>query len=106
MTPDLPPPFGIAWFRFALGFAVGAVLGSFGTMLAYRVPRRLSIVWPGSHCPSCRTPLTIADLVPLLSFIAHRGKCAHCGARIGMRYFYIELACAVAGGIIALIARP
>ncbi|MDD3372003.1 MAG: prepilin peptidase, partial [Alphaproteobacteria bacterium] len=41
--------------RFAFGFVLGAVFGSFGTMLAYRLPRGLSIVRPRSHCTSCGT---------------------------------------------------
>jgi leader peptidase (prepilin peptidase)/N-methyltransferase len=87
------------WFRFALGFIVGAALGSFGTMLAYRLPRRLSIVAPRSHCPSCQTPLGVKDLVPLASWLATRGRCRHCGAKIGAQYLKIELATSLIGGV-------
>lgn len=77
--------------KLLLGISLGAILGSFITMLAYRVPRRLSIVQPGSFCPSCRTPLQPRDLVPLASYLAYGGRCRMCRAPIGLRYFFIEL---------------
>ncbi len=104
MITDIPPPFDAAWFRFALGFVVGSILGSFATMLAYRLPRRLSIVFPRSRCTSCGTVLGVRDLVPLLSWLSTRGRCRHCSAEIGVRYLVIEivtsLACAIASVII------
>jgi prepilin signal peptidase PulO-like enzyme (type II secretory pathway) len=103
MMSDIPPPFDLAWFRFAVGFIVGAIVGSFGTMLAYRLPRRLSIVAPRSHCPSCKTPLGVSDLVPMLSWLLGGGRCRHCGAKIGMRYLWIELGCSLACGIMAVL---
>lgn len=103
---DLPPPFDAAWFRFILGFIVGAALGSFGTMLAYRLPRRLSIILPRSHCPSCGTTLQARDLVPLLSWLSTGGRCRHCHAKIGTQYLWIELAVSVVcGGIAVLLGR-
>jgi leader peptidase (prepilin peptidase) / N-methyltransferase len=79
------------------GFLTGAILGSFATMLSYRLPRRLSILWPGSHCPACKTPLQPRDLVPLVSFAAQRGKCRYCGIFIGWHYVTIESMMALAG---------
>jgi prepilin signal peptidase PulO-like enzyme (type II secretory pathway) len=73
------------------GFFAGAVMGSFITMLSYRLPRGLSIVGPRSFCPFCRKTLRIRDLVPLFSYAASRGRCGQCGAAIGPRYFLIEL---------------
>jgi len=88
------------WFRLLTGLLVGLALGSFVTMLSYRAPRNLSIVSPPSHCPKCHTPLKIRDLVPVLSWLIERGKCRHCGAKVGARYVLIELmttaACLVA----------
>jgi leader peptidase (prepilin peptidase) / N-methyltransferase len=84
-------------YRLIAGLITGAILGSFATMLSYRLPRRLSIVWPGSHCPACKTRLRPRDLVPLVSFAAQRGKCRHCGIFIGWRYFAIEAVLALAG---------
>ncbi|MBU6476255.1 MAG: A24 family peptidase, partial [Alphaproteobacteria bacterium] len=72
---------------------LGLVLGSFATALSYRLPQNISIVTKArSQCPSCRHALGAADLVPLFSWIFLKGKCRHCGARIGLRYPLIELA--------------
>jgi leader peptidase (prepilin peptidase)/N-methyltransferase len=79
------------WFRLLSGLLVGLALGSFTTMLSYRAPRNISIIAPPSHCPKCRTPLKIRDLVPVLSFLIERGKCRHCGTKMGVRYIVIEL---------------
>ncbi len=100
---DLPPPFDTVWFRFIAGFIIGACLGSFTTMLAYRLPRRLSIVTPRSHCPSCGTTLGVRDLVPLLSWLAMRGYCRHCHAKIGAQYLWIEMAISITCGVIAIV---
>jgi prepilin signal peptidase PulO-like enzyme (type II secretory pathway) len=100
MMTDLPPPFDATWFRLLLGFIIGAALGSFATMLAYRLPRKMSIIVPDSHCPSCSTPLRARDLIPMLSWLATRGKCRICHASIGIRYLLIEFASACACAIL------
>jgi|GEM_PF-2023017 hypothetical protein len=104
MIYDYPPPFDAAWFRFVLGYVVGAILGSFATMLAYRLPRHQSIVFPRSRCPTCKTILGVRDLVPIFSWLTSRGHCRHCHAKIGAQYLYIELAtsfsCATAAVIL------
>jgi prepilin signal peptidase PulO-like enzyme (type II secretory pathway) len=83
------------WLRLVGGFLIGGIFGSFATMLSYRLPRGLSIVWPGSHCPACKSPLRPRDLAPVASWIAQRGKCRYCGVFIGWRYLLIEIAVAV-----------
>lgn len=93
---DIPLPFDVTWYRLILGLLTGLILGSFVTMLSYRLPRRLSIIWPGSHCPVCQTPLKPHDLVPVLSWATLRGKCRYCGAFIGRRYVLIEIFVALA----------
>jgi prepilin signal peptidase PulO-like enzyme (type II secretory pathway) len=104
MSPDLFLFPDVVWFRFAIGFLCGAILGSFATMLAYRLPRHLSIVFPRSHCPSCNVTLGAYDLLPIFSWLATRGRCRHCRAKIGAKYLFIEiatsLACAIACTII------
>jgi prepilin signal peptidase PulO-like enzyme (type II secretory pathway) len=79
------------WFRVLAGVLVGLALGSFVTMLSYRAPRSISIIAPPSHCVKCHTPLKIRDLVPVFSWLIERGKCRHCGGKVGMRYVLIEL---------------
>ena len=90
----------VLWIRFIAGFVIGAILGSFTVVLAYRLPRHLSIVLPRSHCLSCNTVLSIRDLVPIFSWLSTRGHCRHCGANIGAKCLVIEivtgLACATA----------
>lgn len=69
----------------------GACMGSFLNVVAWRLPRQQSIVLPGSHCPCCGTPLDWFDNIPLLSWLALRGQCRHCGASIAIRYWLVEL---------------
>ena len=69
----------------------GLVVGSFLNVIVWRVPRHESIVRPGSHCPSCDAPLGAIENVPVLSWLALRGRCRHCQARISVRYPLVEL---------------
>ena len=75
---------------------VGLLVGSFLNVVAFRVPRRLSVVEPRSFCPHCQTPIGALDNVPLLSWVVLRGRCRHCGAPIAPRYPLVELA----GGVL------
>ncbi len=70
---------------------IGLFIGSFLNVCIYRIPRKESLVWPGSHCPGCGRPLKVIDLVPVLSYLFLRGKCRTCGARISPRYPIVEL---------------
>jgi prepilin signal peptidase PulO-like enzyme (type II secretory pathway) len=81
--------------RAVVGFVLGAIMGSFLSALSYRWPRGLSIIKPRSACPHCRTVLGIKDLVPILSYIWHHGRCAYCGTAYGYRYLLLECASAV-----------
>jgi leader peptidase (prepilin peptidase)/N-methyltransferase len=104
LTPDLV-------FAVCAG-AFGLVIGSFLNVVIYRLPiimqaewqaqcvelaggepdtqTRFNLLVPGSHCPACKTPLRIRDNVPLVSYFARRGRCAHCGAAISLRYPIVE----------------
>lgn len=70
---------------------LGLLVGSFLNVCIYRLPRDLSIVSPGSACPSCGAPIRPWDNVPLLSYLVLRGKCRHCGVSISPRYPFVEL---------------
>jgi len=72
-------------------FISGLVVGSFLEVVIYRVPRKLSIVRPGSYCPRCKSRIAFYDNIPLLSFIILRGRCRSCKARIPVNSFIIEL---------------
>jgi len=77
--------------EFLLIFVAGIAIGSFLNVCIYRVPRRVSVVSPSSHCPSCKKPIRPTDNIPLISFLILRGRCRDCGARIEWRYPVVEL---------------
>jgi leader peptidase (prepilin peptidase) / N-methyltransferase len=76
----------------AIAFLGGLLTGSFLTVVAHRVPQGLSIVGPRSRCPECGTQIAAYDNVPVLSWIALRGRSRCCGERISVRYPLTELA--------------
>ena len=76
-------------------FVLGACIGSFLNVVIYRLPRGQSIVFPGSHCPSCGTPIRWFDNVPLLSWLMLKARCRSCKGRISPRYLVIELLTAI-----------
>ena len=115
MNPDL---------AFALcAVAFGLAIGSFLNVIIYRLPIMMQAEWraqcaelngrapepaprfnlmvPGSHCPACKTPLRLRDNVPLLSYVASGGKCAHCGAAISLRYPIVEAGTALLSAWVA-----
>lgn len=80
----------------------GLVVGSFLNVVIHRVPRKESIVWPASHCPSCGAEIKPKDNVPLLSYAVLRGRCRSCGARISARYPFVEATTGLLFGAAAL----
>ena len=92
----------------ALAFAPGLALGSFLNVLAVRVPLRRSLVSPRSACMTCSAPIAWYDNVPLISYAVLRGRCRHCGTRIGPIYPAVELAAAllVSGCVLAFGLTP
>jgi len=108
--------------------AVGLVVGSFLNVVIYRVPvmldrqwreqcaeladgshvapaskpaERFNLVVPRSACPSCKAPITALQNVPILSYVFLKGRCAHCGASISIRYPIVE---ALTGVLSAAVA--
>ena len=79
----------------ALAALVGLVIGSFLNVVIARVPEGRSI-GGRSACPQCGASIAARDNVPLLSFIALRGRCRGCGVRIPWRYPLVEAVTAVA----------
>lgn len=73
-----------------LAGAVGAAVGSFVNVVAYRLPRQKSLVAPGSACPSCGIAIKAYDNVPLVGWVMLRGRCRSCRAPISARYPLIE----------------
>jgi leader peptidase (prepilin peptidase) / N-methyltransferase len=90
----------ILWGLLAL---VGASIGSFITLVTYRLPRAEPIGLTRSRCPACLKSLQPIDLMPVLSWVLHRGRCRQCKASVSMRYPLTELACAI--GAVLLLRR-
>lgn len=98
-------------------------IGSFLNVLIHRLPKMMEADWraqcseldgnkvtaagrynllmPGSHCPQCKTPLRAVDNIPIVSWLALRGKCAHCSTRISARYPVVEALTALLSAVIA-----
>lgn len=112
-----------AW-TIALAAMLGLIVGSFLNVVIHRLPRMMEAQWqhdhalwhseqhhapapsapprfdlmlPASHCPQCHTPLRWYHNLPLLGYVWLRGRCAHCGSPIGLRYPLVELAGALLG---------
>ena len=84
----------------ALAGAFGLIIGSFMNVVAYRLPRGESVVFPGSHCPSCDTAIKPYDNVPVLSWLVLRGRCRSCHNSISARYPIVE---AVTGALLVAV---
>jgi leader peptidase (prepilin peptidase) / N-methyltransferase len=69
---------------------LGAIVGSFLNVVAYRLPRHESLITPASHCPGCGTPVKPYDNIPILSFLLLRGRCRSCSTAISPRYPLVE----------------
>ncbi len=102
---------------------LGLCIGSFLNVVIHRLPRmmerqwkaecaelagqepppveRYNLVVPRSACPSCGQRISALQNIPVLSWLALRGKCAACGTRISMRYPAVELLTAVLSGYVA-----
>jgi leader peptidase (prepilin peptidase)/N-methyltransferase len=68
----------------------GLIVGSFLNVCIERITEDQSVVLPASHCPRCKTPIRWFDNVPVLSWIALRGKCRSCKLPISARYPLVE----------------
>lgn len=79
----------INWYVFFIGMCIG----SFLNVCIYRLPAGKSIVRPASACPACGTPIRWYDNIPLISYVALRGRCRGCNTQISVRYPIIELLC-------------
>jgi leader peptidase (prepilin peptidase)/N-methyltransferase len=86
----------------ALAAIGGALVGSFLNVVIQRLPRGESLVTPRSRCPRCEVEIRPRDNVPVLSWLALRGRCRSCGARIPVRYPLTEVLTAAAfAGVVA-----
>lgn len=104
---------------------VGLVVGSFLNVVIYRLPVMLDRQWraecaelngtdaatapaarfdlivPRSTCPACKAPIGALQNIPVLSYLALRGRCARCRAPISVRYPLVEILCGVLSALAA-----
>jgi leader peptidase (prepilin peptidase) / N-methyltransferase len=69
---------------------IGACVGSFLNVVAYRLPLGKSVIWQSSHCPRCNHAIRPYDNVPVLGWLWLRGRCRDCGQPISPRYAIVE----------------
>lgn len=72
-------------------FIIGTLFGSFLSLATYRLPRKQDILVKRSYCPNCKHELGFFDLIPVLSYIFHFGKCKYCKDKISPRYILFEI---------------
>jgi len=69
---------------------LGAMVGSFLNVCIYRLPKEESIIWPRSHCPTCKKMIRFYDNIPLISYLLLRGRCRYCKGPISLQYPLVE----------------
>ena len=94
------------WFIVLWLFALGGVVGSFLNVVIYRLPLGISIVYPPSHCPKCGKRIPWFDNVPILGWIALRGRCRQCHNPISVRYPVVEAVTASMFAVVAVVELP
>jgi len=77
--------------QISLIFLFGLIFGSFLNVCIYRLPKKQSIMWPGSHCPSCKSAIPFWQNIPVLSYVFLTGKCTNCKFRIPLIYPLVEI---------------
>ena len=76
---------------FGFAFALGACVGSFINVVAYRMPLGMSVINPPSRCPTCGRRLRLHENIPILGWAFARGRCSTCRVSISLQYPGIEL---------------
>jgi leader peptidase (prepilin peptidase)/N-methyltransferase len=98
----LPTPAAAFWFW---PVVAAPLVGSFIALLAMRLPLGERVALGRSRCRSCGAALGPLDLVPLLSWLAAKGRCRHCAAPVSAFYPAVEL-CALAVALWAALTLP
>lgn len=83
------------WFVYAATLFLGGCFGSFLNVCVGRWPKEMSVVSPRSRCPRCGREIAWYDNIPVLSWLALRGKCRGCGLAISPVYPLVELTVAL-----------
>ncbi len=85
---------------------LGLVIGSFLNVVIARVPDGKSVWGPRSACPGCGAPIAWYDNIPVVSFVALRGRCRQCGMAISWRYPIVEAATGAAFTVAYILLGP
>ena len=105
------------WLLLSSALILGALIGSFLNVVIYRMPVMMERAWedelalaqdkspvtrerfnlfaPRSRCGECGHVITALENIPIVSWLALRGRCSHCGTPISARYPLVELATAL-----------
>jgi len=122
------------WALLVVAVLFGLVVGSFLNVVAYRIPimmerawrsqceelkaepftpsahvtegKRFDLWWPPSTCPGCGKPIAAQHNVPVVSWLALKGRCASCGTRISPRYPIVEAFAALLALVVAYVLGP
>lgn len=114
------------WLFPTMAAVLGLIIGSFLNVVIYRMPKIMEREWrqecaesfpeygiepphgvltlstPRSTCPHCHTPIRIIDNIPVISWLALRGRCSRCQAAISPRYPLIEILTALCSLVVSL----
>ncbi len=74
---------------------LGLGIGSFVSVVTYRIPKEQTFVFGRSYCDFCKNELSWIDNIPLFSFLFYLGNSKCCDKKISYRYPLIELFCAL-----------
>ena len=72
-------------------FLFGSSIGSFLNVVIFRLPKNMSLFFPGSHCFSCKKTVRFFDNIPIFGYFILRGKCRNCKEGFSSRYALVEL---------------
>ncbi len=81
----------IIFFLCIIIFFLGLSVGSFLNCVIYRLEKKENFLTGHSYCPRCRHKLFWQDLIPILSFLEHKGKCRYCQKPISLQSPLVEL---------------
>src|SRR6185295_11264035 len=92
-----------AMIAVSLSFLFGLIFGSFANVVILRLKsKKKGILLGHSECPKCKTRLRWWELVPVISWLFLRGKCAHCQKSISLQYPLVEIALGILWGLAAI----